>query len=114
MTIDTEKVEKAQIMRITGSRERFDVVATKVLEMRSVFLDQLNVLPVPFNEIIKDHYIARVVRAEDRYMLGEYAPFFLADIFHIPDSLTHNIVIPWLMLYEHSLLVDDIIDLVEE
>lgn len=109
----TTITQKPRVSRTADSLDGFAALAARILEIRSIFMDHLDLLPGPFNKIVKDHYIARVVRAEDRYMLGEYAPFFLADLFQISASLPERISIPWLTLYEHSLLVDDIVDITE-
>jgi hypothetical protein len=85
--------------------------AERVLKVRSGFLDYLNSLEPPFNNLATRHYLARVVRAEDRYMLGEYIPFLLGDLLDVPEPLVSDIAIPWLVLYEHALLTDDIIDI---
>lgn len=94
----------------TNSNDHLMPIAVEIFKIRSMFLDHLNSLPCPFNEIVKKHYLARLVRAEDKHMLGEYVPFLLADILQIPNKVVSNFVVPWLVLYEHALLVDDAID----
>src|ERR1035437_8246341 len=86
-------------------------VAEKVMDIRSLFFDHLDSLPAPFARIVKEHYIERVVRAESRQMLGEYAAFLLGDVLRIPDeSIVRRIAVPWLVVYEYSLMIDDIVD----
>jgi hypothetical protein len=103
--------EESQPAIIISPSEQLMPIAVETLKMRSVFLDHLNSLPAPFNDMAKKHYVARLVRAEDRHMLGEYAPFLLADVLQIPSEAVSEIVIPWLVLYEHTLLVDDLVDI---
>lgn len=86
-------------------------VAERVMDIRSLFFDHLDSLPEPFAKIVKEHYLERVVRAESRQMLGEYAPFLLGDVLRVSDeSVVRRIAVPWLVVYEHALLIDDIVD----
>jgi hypothetical protein len=86
-------------------------VAERVMDVRSLFFDHLDLLPEGFARIVKEHYLERVVRAESRQMLGEYAPFLLADVLRVSDeSVVRQIAVPWLVVYEHALLVDDMVD----
>lgn len=95
---------------IESCDEQLAPIAVEILSIRSAFLDHLDTLPAPFGESIKRHYLERIVRAGDRHMLGEYGPFLLADVLRVPQKAATSIVIPWLVLYEHTLLVDDIVD----
>ena len=61
-------------------------IAERVMDIRASFFDHLDSLPEPFANIVKEHYLERVVRAESRQMLGEYAPFLLADVLRVSDS----------------------------
>jgi hypothetical protein len=102
--------EQHQAATIASANEHLTPIAVKILEMRVMFLDHLDSLLPPFNEQAKQHYLTRLVRAEDRHMLGEYAPFLLSDVLRIPDKALSDIIIPWLVIYQHNLLVDDIVD----
>ena len=82
----------------------------EILKLRSMFVEQVSSFPAPFNELIMRHHLDRQIRAGDRQMLGEYAPFLLADLFQVPLCGVSEIAVPWLILYEHALLIDDIID----
>lgn len=86
-------------------------LAERLLTLRASFFDYLDTLPEPYRSTIKQHYIERLVRSEDRYMLGEYAPLLLAQLLEIPEEDADGITIPWLLLYECSLLFDDVVDI---
>lgn len=90
--------------------EELTPIAVEVNKIRTLFLAQLSRLPSPFDELAKKHYLGRLVRAGDRHMLGEYAPFLLADVLQIRGASVAEVIIPWLVLYEQVLTIDDVID----
>jgi hypothetical protein len=90
--------------------EVLEPVARRLLTLRANFFDCMGTLPEPFGSTIKDHYVERLVRSEDRHMLGEYAPALLAQLLDIPEDPSDGITVQWLALYECSLLFDDVVD----
>lgn len=81
-----------------------------VLETRWLFLDHLKLLPTPQGQLLKYHYLERVTRSAGRPMLGEYSPFLVGEIFQAPREAIKPLSIPWFILYEHALLMDDLTD----
>src|SRR5881394_2837155 len=85
-----------------------------VSKVREEYFEHLDTLPDPLNERAKRHYINRLVRTEGRHMLGEYVPFFLADILRLSYEKVIDLTVPWLTVYHYSLLVDDTLDYRDE
>lgn len=57
-----------------------------------------------------EHFTSRVRCARNGFGLGEAAPMFLREVFHVSDSVIRRIRVPWLMLYHYALALDDLVD----
>lgn len=77
---------------------------------RCLFLSELNTLPQPFAEVAREHYLERANRAGDSPLLGEYAPWIIGDSLGASPDTINSVLVPWMLLYEHVLTIDDAID----
>lgn len=77
---------------------------------RAGLLAHLGSLPLSFGELAVKHYLDRAKRATSGQMLGEYAPFCIAEIFGLPTQAAREMATPWLVLYEYALILDDALD----
>lgn len=82
----------------------------KVEENRKLFVEYAKSLPSPLEKILLAHYNDRLIKAGDNPMLGEYAPFMLGDLLSINEKFVDQLSFPWFLLYEYSLLLDDLLD----
>ena len=62
--------------------------------------------------VLDAHITERKKRSEGRAMLGLYTPFFIGSLFSISESAVRAISRPWILMYEYSLILDDLIDTV--
>lgn len=60
--------------------------------------------------VLKSHYRERLLRSQGQIMLGEYAVFIISDLLKMSKNTVARVQFPWLMLYEYSLLLDDLLD----
>lgn len=67
-------------------------------------------LPHPLARRLVSHREDRFERACGRPMLGEYAIDIFSDLLHLGEASKARAEIPWLLLYEHALLIDDLLD----
>lgn len=81
-----------------------------VLCIRSQFHDFALKLKPELGKILIDHFNERLERANNTLMLGEYAPFILGDLFSVSKSTINKVAFPWFLMYEYSLLLDDLLD----
>lgn len=90
--------------------EYISFLQTKIELLRQLLYQYAESIPVPLNRILINHYKERLGCAEDRPMLGEYAAFMVGDLFSIKPQIVDQLAFPWLLLYEYSLLLDDLLD----
>lgn len=85
---------------------REDVARTRVS-----FLRDLDQIPQPFSGIAENYVLTRISQSRSKLMLGEYAPWLLADLcgFDQQDRL-EEFILAWLHVYVYTLIVDDILD----
>ncbi|HWR82090.1 MAG TPA: hypothetical protein VN285_02175 [Candidatus Deferrimicrobium sp.] len=67
-------------------------------------------LPAPLGLALNAHVHERRERCEGRPMMGECAPFLIGPLFSITGSAVRSVAYPWLLMYEYSLLLDDLVD----
>jgi len=83
----------------------------KVERCRTSFLQELEKLPDPLNRVAIGHYTSRVKRGNGRAVLGEYAPWLIADLAGIADdAAVERIMLPWLCIYTYIIFTDALID----
>lgn len=83
---------------------------TKIEKLREKLYIYAESITEPLNKILVAHYKERLSCAEGRPMLGEYAIFLAGDLFLIKPQVVDKLAFPWLLLYEYSLLLDDLLD----
>lgn len=83
---------------------------TKVENLRQDLYSYAESFPSPLNSTLINHYKGRLNRAHGLPMLGEYAPFMVGDLFMTRPQTIERLAFPWLLLYEYTLLLDDLID----
>jgi len=81
-----------------------------IIEVREMFYNFTECLPVELKTCLINHFKERVKRADGTLMLGEYAPFILGNLFSISIESINKVAFPWFLMYEYSLLLDDLID----
>ena len=86
-------------------------ISGRACHAREVFLSDLKKLPEACEIAVCDKYKARLKDRDGAPLLGEFAPWMLSDILAVesPNS-AERILSPWMGLYVHTLLLDDIID----
>jgi hypothetical protein len=96
---------------IDHSVRGFKDFASEISKMRESLFCEAGNFPVLLRDSVVDNYRCRIKRAKGKPLLGEYAPWILADILHIKDNrAVHDIVPSWMNLYAYTLFTDDILD----
>lgn len=86
-------------------------MVSKARSARDVFLNDLEYLPKACQTVVRKQYKARLKDRGGAPLLGECAPWFLSDILAVNEpNKIEKILKPWMELYFHTLLLDDIID----
>ena len=67
-------------------------------------------LPKPLGDLLLNHFSSRLQKSNSLPMLGEYALYMIADLFNIKKELPFKFSYAWILLYEYTLLIDDMID----
>jgi hypothetical protein len=81
-----------------------------VLKIRSQFYDFAEKLSPVVKATVLNHFHERINRAGETIMLGEYTPFIFGDLFSISKKTIESIAFPWFLIYEETLLLDDLTD----
>jgi hypothetical protein len=81
-----------------------------VLNIRNQFYDFAKNLNSELGTILINHFNERIKRANETLMLGEYAPFIFGDLFKISYESINKVAFTWFLMYEYSLLLDDLLD----
>ncbi len=102
------KINDATIGR---SVKGFSDFAPEIANMRKSLFRAASDFPIPLRNSVVDNYNNRIQRANGKPLLGEYAPWILADVLNIKsNSAVHDIVPSWMNLYAYTLFVDDFLD----
>ena len=82
----------------------------EVLVYRKQLFNHVSQLSPLVKQVVIDHYQKRINAADGNPMVGEYAAIFFADCLDINLSLSKAVSTPWMLMYAHSLLFDDLLD----
>lgn len=82
----------------------------EILANRKWLIEKSNSFPFPLGKVLQEHYNSRMNRAGVTPMLGEYAPYLIGDLFSIQNQVVDCFSRSWILLYEYSLLLDDLLD----
>jgi hypothetical protein len=84
----------------------------EALSSRQAFLCGLSDLPPVMRATVIRNYDERIARGNGRPLLGEYAPWLLADVLPLRSREVIDRVSPaWMNLYAYTLFVDDVLDI---
>jgi hypothetical protein len=93
------------------SSTRISVLTPAIRRSRHAFLTQLSATPKIVRQDLTRHYRERIRRAKGKPLLGEYAPWLLADLLSIQNPVALNAIsLPWMHLYAYTLTIDDVLD----
>jgi len=67
-------------------------------------------LPEALKKRLVAYYEERIQRSGSNLMFGEQVPFLLVDLLGTSRVSAERIMLPWALLYAHSLLLDDLLD----
>lgn len=82
-----------------------------VQSTRHAFLAELASLPRPLDRVARDAYLTRVKRGNGRAVLGEYAPWLIADLCGLErDAISQEFLVAWLDIYSYIIFIDAAID----
>lgn len=87
-----------------------DFVKPKILHLRDRLKTHSQSYPSHLSRTLKDHFSERIARANGDPMIGEYAMHIFGQLLSISPKVIDLFTFPWLLLYEYSLLLDDILD----
>jgi hypothetical protein len=87
-----------------------ETIKPDVLNIRDQFYVFAKNLNSELSIILINHFNERINRTDETLMLGEYAPFILGDLFEISNESINKVAFPWFLMYEYSLLLDDLLD----
>lgn len=83
----------------------------EVAATRSAMLSGVRDLPAPLGQLAFDAIAGRIRRGHGRPMLGEIAPWLIADLLGLrPSSAVRRIALAWLHVYFFVMMLDDAID----
>lgn len=87
-------------------------IAGKVHRSRQTFFNDLQQLPRGLRTVIQKNYDQRLARGRGKPMLGEYAPWLLAEVLQIRSrTAIKSVLPPWMNFYAYSLFLDDVLDM---
>lgn len=99
-----------EVTMITAN-QKLEYFIEDVNATRHSFFKELSKLPHGLNILAKRHIKERITRAGKRLLLGEYAPWLIADILGISDrKAVCKVACGWLHVYFFVLMLDDILD----
>ena len=85
-----------------------------VVANRQAYFNLIGAFPPEFGDTLARHYKSRLARAHGKPLLGEYAPWLLADMLPLRNPRVSREVAPaWMSLYAYTLFVDDMLDSAE-
>lgn len=83
----------------------------EVLRARNDFLSEIRTMPEPLGTTMSEYVTSRIQRGPSGVLLGEYAPWLIADVFgYYEVERFRSFVGCWLHLYFYTLTIDDQID----
>jgi len=83
----------------------------RVEKSRELFLDSLKELPEGLQTVARTRTLERIERASHKMLLGEYAPWLVADLLGVTDEQSvKEVSASWLNLYFFVMMLDDVID----
>lgn len=85
-------------------------IKPNVIGIRKQFKEYVLKLNPELWKTIINHFNERLKRANNTLMLGEYAPFILGNLFSVSELTINRVAFPWFLMYEYSLLLDDLMD----
>lgn len=95
-------------MTAENSISRF---ATEANKSRRLFFKSLEPFPRSLKQVVKGNYRKRLLRSHGKPMLGECAPWLLADMLNVKNRRAIESVIPsWMNLYAFTIFIDDVLD----
>ena len=100
----------AESKRATVIAAFFELHKEEVLAHRKQLFNHVSQLSSLAKRVVVDHYQKRINASDGHPMLGEYAATFFADCLGINLSLSKTVSSPWMLMYAHSLLLDDLLD----
>lgn len=78
---------------------------------RKAFFKEMRALPLTLRRNVVRNYEGRVARCKGKPLLGEYAPYFVADMIGLKNPRVVEEIMPaWLSLYSFTVFMDDILD----
>lgn len=87
----------------------------EVTRQRECLFAGVSDFPAPLRDVIIANYKSRVARGHGKPLLGECAPWLMAEILPIRDrTAVGRVIQPWMDLYAYTLFIDDIIDVTEK
>jgi len=109
MTDRITTLEEEAALRVSQSPlEEFAEVAKTT---REAFITELDSLPPPLDSVAKRSYIERVRQGNGRAVLGEYAPWLIADLCGLGQSaVSPEFLLAWLDIYSYIVFIDAAID----
>lgn len=88
----------------------FNIISPQIFKLRQQFHKFAWKQSPELAKTIINHYNERLVRAGSTLMIGEYVPFILGDLFSISMASIQKVAFPWFLMYQYSLLIDDLLD----
>jgi hypothetical protein len=87
------------------------VFQDEVEACRKAFLEELQTLPEPLSKVAIKTYLKKLKRGKGLPLLGEYAPWLIADFVGVMDRNTvKELILPWLSVYTYIVFIDNVID----
>jgi hypothetical protein len=106
MNIITKKQIKVSIKK-PDNLGHFD---DSIKYIREQFEDFTKTLNNPIRRVVLDHFNNRCEKHKGIPMLGEYLISLFGNLFSISSHILKENLFPWFLLYEYSLMLDDLLD----
>ncbi len=101
--IDSISVKKSEVNYLKS-------VKLEVSSVRKEFYNFSKKCNLSIGEALVNHFNDRIQKSGEILMLGEYVPFVFGNLFNISNNNIKKIAFPWFLMYEYSLLIDDLLD----
>ncbi|HUT73669.1 MAG TPA: class 1 isoprenoid biosynthesis enzyme [Armatimonadota bacterium] len=83
-----------------------------VERQREWLFEGVSDFPSALKEVVITNYGSRVARGHGKPLLGEYAPWLLADMLPLSNrQVVAEVALPWMNLYAYTLFIDDVLDI---
>lgn len=107
--MNTTRTITAEVFLSTSSP--LTVFQDEVEACRQAFMEELQALPEPLNKVAIQTYAKKLERGKGLPLLGEYAPWLIADLAGVMDSnAMRELILPWLSVYTYIVFIDDVVD----